>query len=52
MFRFAVPITAFLTSATWAAAETVDVKYYGKLESSALRLHRCLAEQLHQPSVL
>lgn len=32
MFRVAVLITASLAGATWAAAETVDVKYYGKLD--------------------
>jgi KTSC domain len=32
MFRAAVLITAFVAGATWAAAETIDVKYYGKLD--------------------
>jgi hypothetical protein len=30
--RFAALITASLAGATWAAAETIDVKYYGKLD--------------------
>ena len=32
MFRFVVVIMASLAGATWAAAETIDVKYYGKLD--------------------
>jgi hypothetical protein len=32
MFRFVVFISASLAGATWAAAETIDVKYYGKLD--------------------
>jgi hypothetical protein len=32
MFRFAIFIIAFLAGATRAAAETIDVKYYGKLD--------------------
>ncbi|MGY4368462.1 hypothetical protein ACVW1A_004527 [Bradyrhizobium sp. LB1.3] len=32
MFRFAVLVSACLASASWAAAETIDVKYYGKLD--------------------
>jgi hypothetical protein len=31
MLRFVFLITASLAGATWAAAETIDVKYYGKL---------------------
>lgn len=32
MLRFVILITALLTGATWAAAETIEVKYYGKLD--------------------
>lgn len=32
MFRFVVFITASLAGVTWASAETIDVKYYGKLD--------------------
>jgi len=32
MFRVVVLITACFAGATWAAAETIDVKYYGKLD--------------------
>ncbi|WP_206733194.1 hypothetical protein [Bradyrhizobium guangzhouense] len=32
MFRFAALMTASLAGVTWAAAETIDVKYYGKLD--------------------
>ncbi|TFW55898.1 KTSC domain-containing protein [Bradyrhizobium sp. MOS001] len=32
MFRFAVLVSACLASASWAAAETIDVKYYGKVD--------------------
>lgn len=32
MLRFLFLITASLAGATWAAAETIDVKYYGKLD--------------------
>ncbi|MHC2332844.1 hypothetical protein [Bradyrhizobium sp. USDA 4454] len=32
MFRIAVLIVASLAGVTWAAAETIDVKYYGKLD--------------------
>jgi len=51
MFRFVFLITASLAGATWAAAETIDVKYTASWiwrPSPARRL----AEQLHQPSAL
>lgn len=32
MFRFAALMTASLAGVTWTAAETIDVKYYGKLD--------------------
>ncbi|TWB92977.1 KTSC domain-containing protein [Bradyrhizobium macuxiense] len=32
MYRFAVLVTAPLAGTTWAAAETIDVKYYGKMD--------------------
>jgi KTSC domain len=35
MLRFALVVTSALTNATWAAAETIDVKYHGKLDVAA-----------------
>ena len=32
MVRFAAFLAASLAGATWAAAETIDVEYYGKLD--------------------
>lgn len=32
MFRFVVCIIVSLTGVSWASAETIDVKYYGKLD--------------------
>jgi hypothetical protein len=32
MLRFVFLITASLAGATWAAAEAIDVKYYGELD--------------------
>jgi hypothetical protein len=36
MLRFVFFVTAALTNATWAVAETIDVKYYGKLDLTPL----------------
>jgi hypothetical protein len=36
MFRTIFLITATLAHATWAKAETIDVKYYGKLDLAPL----------------
>lgn len=47
MFRVAVLIIASLADATWAAAETIDVKYYGKLDLAPFACTESLAEQLH-----
>lgn len=50
MFRVAVLITASLAGANWAAAETIDVKYYGKLD---LAPFACTdISRSHPPSVL
>jgi hypothetical protein len=50
MLRIALLITAAFAGATWAEAETIDVKYYGKLDLAAL--HRRFQKQLHQPGLL
>jgi len=36
MLRFVFLVTALLAGANWAAAETIDVKYYGKLDLAPL----------------
>jgi len=52
MFRFVFLITAFSRCATWAAAETIDVKYYGKLDLAPFACTDVSRSQLNQPSAL